>query len=130
MDKAYDRTPTLRSRELRNNPTAAEQKLWMHLRNRQLGVRFNRQVPLCPFICDFAARSAKLIIEVDGGQHATRSAQDMARTEFVERKGYRLLRFWNNDVLERIEGVMMAIEEALKDRPSPSPSPIAGGENQ
>ena len=83
MDKAYDRNSTQRSRQLRNAPTDAEKKLWQHLRNRQLrGVRFNRQVPIGPFICDFAARSEKLIIELDGGQHAVRTGEDKRRTQF------------------------------------------------
>ncbi len=129
MDKAYDRLPTQRSRELRNNATEAERDLWRHLRNRQLrGVRFNRQVPIGPFICDFAARSAKLIIELDGGQHAVRTDEDESRSRFLCRKGYRILRFWNNDVLENMEGVLAVIESALSNTPSPNPSRIAGGE--
>ena len=119
-DKAYDRTPTLRSRELRNNATDAERKLWRHLRNRQLcRTRFNRQVPIGPFICDFVARTAKLIIELDGGQHAIRTAEDNRRTRFLNIHGYRVLRFCNNDVLENVEGVLAAIEAALNDSPSP-----------
>jgi very-short-patch-repair endonuclease len=129
VDKAYDRTPTLRSRELRNNATPAERILWRFLRNRQIkGVRFNRQVPIGPFICDFAARTAKLIIELDGGQHAVRTVEDERRTRFLASRGYRVLRFWNNDVLENVEGVLTVIEEALADRPSPGPSRTAGGE--
>jgi very-short-patch-repair endonuclease len=129
LDKAYDREPTLRSRELRNNPTPAECRLWQHIRNRQLsGIRFNREVPIGPFICDFAARTAKLIIELDGGQHAVRTAEDERRTRFLASRGYRVLRFWNSDVLENVEGVLQVIEEVLNDRPSPGPSRKAGGE--
>ena len=114
VDKAYDRTPTLRSRELRNNATAAERKLWQHIRNRQLsGVRFNRQVPIGPFICDFVARTPKLIVELDGGQHAVNTIEDERRTRFLEGRGYRVLRFWNNDVLENADGVVAVIEAAL-----------------
>jgi len=123
VDKAYDRTPTLRSRELRNNATVPERKLWQHIRNRQLsGVRFNRQVPIGPFICDFVARTPKLILELDGGQHAVRTIEDERRTRFLEGRGYRVLRFWNNDVLENVDGVAAVIQAALKDTPSPSPS--------
>ena len=123
LDKAYDREPTRRSRELRNNATSAERKLWQHLRNRQLcSTRFNRQVPIGPFICDFAARTAKLIVELDGGQHAVRTAEDERRTRFLASRGYRVLRFWNNDVLENVDGVLAVIQEALNDRPSPDPS--------
>jgi very-short-patch-repair endonuclease len=129
LDKAYDRIPTQRSRELRNNSTKAERKLWAALRNRQLiGVRFNRQIPFGPYICDFVARSAKLIIEVDGGQHAVAAGYDLARTKFLETQGYRVIRFWNNEVLENIEGVVATIERALTDSPSPNPSRHAGGE--
>ncbi len=129
MDKAYDRLPTARSRKLRNNPTKAEQKLWAVIRNRQIsGIRFNRQVPIGPFICDFVARNAKLIIEVDGGQHAIDAASDEARSRFLTNEGYQVLRFWNNDVLSNIEGVVTIIETELADRPSPNPSRMAGGE--
>jgi very-short-patch-repair endonuclease len=128
LDKAYNRLPTLRSRELRNNATDAECALWKLLKSRQLsGTRFNRQVPIGPFICDFVARTAKQIIELDGGQHAERIDEDAHRTQFLEKQGYRVIRFWNNDVLTNIEGVMVLIEGALIDRPSPSPSRSAGG---
>lgn len=128
IDKAYDRTPTLRSRELRNNATVAERKLWQHIRNRQLsGARFNRQVPIGPFICDFVARTPKLIIELDGGQHAVRTVEDERRTRFLESRGYRVLRFWNNDVLENVGGVLSVIQAALEDRPSPDPSRFREG---
>lgn len=129
MDKAYDRVPTLRSSELLNNPTDAERRLWRFLRNRQLnGTRFNRQVPIGPFICDFVARGPKLVIELDGGQHAMEGDYDRNRTTVLEQRGYRVIRFWNNDVLGNVEGVLRVIEEALKDRPSPNPSRQAGGE--
>jgi very-short-patch-repair endonuclease len=129
LDKAYDREPTRRSRELRNNATAAERKLWQHIRNRRLaGTRFNRQVPIGPFICDFAARAPKLVIELDGGQHAVRIVEDERRTRFLMSRGYRLLRFWNNDVLENVDGVLEVIALALRDSPSPNPSRDAGGE--
>ena len=125
MDKAYDRIPTIRSRSLRNNPTDAEKKLRFALRNRQLlGVRFNRQVPIGPYICDFVARSWMLVIEVDGGQHAT-STGDAFRTAFLENGGYRVIRFWNNDVLGNIDGVVSEIVRVLKDMPSPTP-PASG----
>ena len=129
MDKAYDRLPTLRARELRNNATAAERVLWQHIRNRQLeGARFNRQVPIGPFICDFACRSLKLVVELDGGNHALRIAEDASRTKYLESKGYSVLRFWNNDVLGNVEGVLSVIGKALRDRPSPNPSRRTGGE--
>ena len=122
MDKGYKR-PTMRSRELRLNATPAGRKLWEQLSARKLaGVRFNRQFPIGPFICDFVSRTAKLIIEVDGGQHAVDVAKDEARTAYLQAQGYRVIRFWNNDVLERIEGVVAEIERVLADMPSPNPS--------
>ncbi|MBB5708088.1 endonuclease domain-containing protein [Sphingopyxis panaciterrulae] len=122
MDKGYKR-PTARSRELRLNATDAERKLWQQISARKVaGVRFNRQFPIGSFICDFVSRSARLVIEVDGGQHAVDVAKDEARTAYLEARGYRVIRFWNNDVLERIEGVVSEIERVLADMPSPNPS--------
>jgi very-short-patch-repair endonuclease len=89
-------------------------------------VRFNRQVVIRPYICDFVARSAKLIVEVDGGQHAVNVVRDQARTRFLESRGYRVIRFWNNDVLANIDGVVETIERAMRDRPSPGPSRFGG----
>jgi very-short-patch-repair endonuclease len=122
LDKGYKR-PTSRARDLRNNATDAERVLWVHLSARQrLGVRFNRQVPIGPYICDFVARSAMLAIEVDGGQHDWQSDQDATRSRYLQSQGFRVIRFWNNDVLERIEGVVAEIERVLADTPSPNPS--------
>ena len=121
-DQGYSR-PTARARDLRLNATDAERRLWQHISARQVaGVRFNRQVPIGPFICDFVSRSVKLVIEVDGGQHDWQAEDDARRTRFLEAQGYRVLRFWNNDVLQNPEGVVLAIERALADRPSPGPS--------
>ncbi|WP_375421837.1 endonuclease domain-containing protein [uncultured Sphingomonas sp.] len=122
LDKGYTR-PTARSRELRADPTDAERKLWSHLSARKIaGTRFNRQFPIGPFIGDFVSRGARLVIEVDGGQHAASTEDDAARTRYMEAQGYCVIRFWNNDVLGNIEGVVATIERALVDRPSPSPS--------
>ena len=122
LDKGYKR-PTMRSRELRNNSTPAERALWSQLSARKIaGVRFNRQFPIGPFICDFVSRTAKLVIEVDGSQHAIGVEKDEARTAYLQSQGYRVIRFWNNDVLERMDGVVSEIERVLSDMPSPSPS--------
>ncbi|HEX4693363.1 endonuclease domain-containing protein [Sphingomonas sp.] len=91
------------------------------MRGRSGGVRFNRQVRIKPFICDFVARGPKLIIEVDGGQHADSEA-DKGRTRLLEAAGYRVLRFWNNDVLINLAGVVAEIERVLAEPPSPDPS--------
>jgi len=125
LDKGYKR-PTARSRELRLNATPAERVLWAQLSARKIaGVRFNRQFPIGPFICDFVSRSAKLIIEVDGGQHAVDVEKDQSRTTYLEAQGYRVIRFWNNDVLERIDGVVSEIDVALETWPPPTP-PASG----
>ncbi len=100
------------ARKLRATPTLAEQRLWSHLRASQLGVRFTRQFPIGNAIADFACRKARLVIEVDGGQHAE-SAFDETRTAMIEAHGYRVIRFWNNDVLANIDGVLTSIAEHL-----------------
>jgi very-short-patch-repair endonuclease len=119
--------PTRKARELRLNPTDAERRLWRALSRRQVaGVRFNRQVPVGPYIADFAARSEKLIVEVDGGQHDERAAYDEARTRYLEAQGWRVIRFWNNDVLRNLEGVVHTIERTLAEKPSPQSPPACG----
>ena len=121
-DKGYTR-PTARSRELRQNATGTERKLWPYLSARKLnGVRFNRQFPIGQFICDFVSREMRLVIELDGGQHALATDYDARRTRFLETQGYRVLRFWNNDVLDNVEGVLGVIRDTLDNMPSPSPS--------
>ncbi len=94
--------------------TDAEQALWRHLRDRQVdGYRFRRQVPIGTYIADFACLERRLIVEVDGGQHAINEADDKIRDAWLEREGYRVLRFWNNDVLSNRNGVLQRISEAL-----------------
>lgn len=120
MDKGYAR-PTAKARALRNNATDAERALWHAISARKVsGVRFNRQVPISPFICDFVARSINLVIEVDGGQH--NDEVDAERTRYIEAQGFRVIRFWNNDVLGNIEGVVKEIIRVIADMPSPDPS--------
>ncbi len=110
-----------RAREMRNNPTQTERRLWEALSARGVaGVRFNRQVRIKPYICDLVARTPRLIIEVDGGQHAD-SAEDVRRTRYLESKGYRVIRFWNNEVLRNLEGVVVEIERVLAAPPPPPP---------
>ena len=101
------------ARKLRNDMTDAERRLWSHLRASQLeGVKFIRQHPIGDFVVDFACRSARLAIELDGGQHADNPADD-ARTQIIEAHGYRVIRFWNNEVLQNTDGVLTAILEEL-----------------
>ena len=103
------------ARALRANQTEAETRLWRLLRDRRLaGAKFRRQVPIGPYIADFACLAAKLIVEVDGGQHAENAAADAARTAWLEEQGFRVLRFWNNDALANSDGVLEEILAALQ----------------
>ena len=113
---------TARAKRLRRSSTDAERKLWRYLRSRQLGGhRFRRQQPLDPYIVDFVCLDSKLVVEVDGGQHTERVGCDERRTRWLESQGFRVLRFWNNQVLTEIEGVMQTIMMALAEEiPSPS----------
>ncbi len=123
MSDKGDRRSTRKARELRSNPTAAERPLWVHLSaSKRSGIRFNRQFPIGPFVCDFVARSIKLVIEVDGGQHDGQSDEDATRTRYLQSQGFRVIRFWNNQVLEQIDAVVAEIERATADSPSPNPS--------
>lgn len=122
------RRPTKQAQRLRNNSTDAERLLWLELRQRRLaGHKFSRQIPLGPFICDFVCRRAMLVIELDGGQHSANADEDAQRTRFIERAGYRLVRFWNNEVMENMEGVLRTILRALDACPPPGPLPVGEG---
>ncbi len=105
---------TERPRALRKNPTEAERSLWKHLRLRQLeGEKFRRQQPLGRYVVDFICLEKRLIVELDGGQHAEQVASDAERTAWLEARGFRIMRFWNHHVLSTVEAVMEAIREAL-----------------
>ena len=96
--------------------TPAERMLWFELRNRRLrGAKFKRQQPIGHYIVDFVCNEPKLIIEIDGGQHGidASKADDLVRTQWLEARGFRVIRFWNPDVLQNIEGVLSAISEEL-----------------
>ena len=86
-----------------------------------MGHKFSRQIPVGSYICDFICRETQLVIEVDGGQHAENS-RDEARTRFIEAQGYRVIRFWNNEVMENLEGVIRRIVSELRSDPTPNPS--------
>ena len=105
---------TNKARSLRKNKTDVEQLVWKNLRNRQLyNYKFRRQFPIEPYIADFACLELKLIIELDGGQHANRINYDEQRSLFLEKRGFKVIRFWNNDVIENTEGVLEAIRLAV-----------------
>ena len=117
----------IRARRLRNDSTDAERRLWYFLRHQQLaGHKFRRQYPLAGYIVDFVCVPAGWVIELDGGQHLDAIDYDQRRTEILEREGYCVLRFWNDDVLLRTEDVLQEIFRVLEARATPpQPSPTA-----
>jgi very-short-patch-repair endonuclease len=116
------------ARQMRAQPTDAERVLWQRLRHdiTLSGSHFRRQAMIGPFIVDFASRKTKLVIELDGGQRDTQRTADDLRTRQIEARGYRVLRFWNHDVLGNLDGVLNEIQGALT--PTPDPSPQGAGE--
>lgn len=118
-----------RVRQLRREMTPAEKLLWSRLRNRRLdGFKFKSQVWLGPFIADFCCWEAQLIVEVDGSQHAEQIGYDHARSAHLDKSGYFVLRFWNNEVLANLDSVLTAIRAELLSRvPSPSRPASQGG---
>ena len=121
------------ARQLRARMTDAERKLWFALKDRRFAAfKFRRQVPIGPYIADFLCFESRLIIEVDGGQHAE-SVRDVERDNWLARNEFRVLRFWNSDVLQNLEGVLTSLAEQLDRTPHPSsrsretpPSPARG----
>ncbi len=111
------------ARALRANMTDAERVIWRYLRAEQMGVKFRRQAPMGRYIVDFVCFSHRLVIEVDGGQHAD-SASDRVRDAFLVAEGFKVLRFWNNEVLQQLDGVLEVVRLALLERlPTSSPTP-------
>jgi len=112
---------TGRARRLRRSSTDVESRLWNQLRSRTLnGFKFVRQEPIGPFVVDFVCQERRLVIEVDGGQHAT-DARDVRRDQWLLEHRYRVLRFWNNDVIENMDGVLEMIASALAAEAAPHP---------
>ena len=114
------------ARGVRRRETDAEKKLWSRIRDRQIdGWKFKRQVPCGPYILDLFCFEAALVIEIDGGQHADmRAEHDQMRTAYLEAVGLKVLRFWNSDVLDNIDGVLEAIYLALGQQQAPSPGAL------
>ena len=110
-----------RVKQLRSNMTDAERKLGRALRSRSIGPKFRRQAPLGPYVVDFVCFESKIIVEVDGGQHAS-SSSDAIRDRYFTDRGYRVLRFWNNDVLNNLTGVLASVAGL---QPSPG-TPLRG----
>ncbi len=102
-----------RAKRMRREPTPAEAKLWRHLRDRQIAnTKFTRQLVVGPYVADFAARDTKLIIEVDGDTHSDQS-RDESRTDWLQRQGYRVIRFSNADIMSEMDGVWQVISAAI-----------------
>ena len=111
------------AKTLRSKQTEAEQRLWYHLRaHRFLGLKFKRQKPMGRYIVDFVCLEQRLIIEIDGGQHSEQVHYDQRRDAWLRSQGYTVLRFWNNDVMQQLEGVLEQIRLTL----SPAPLPQVG----
>src|SRR5262249_15624329 len=112
------------ARRLRRDQTDAERVLWFRLRDRRLaGWKFRRQVPIDRYVVDFVCADARVIVELDGGQHAERTEQDRARTAVLEAMGYLVLRFWDNDVLSNTDGVVETILKTLHQQTLEPPHP-------
>jgi very-short-patch-repair endonuclease len=122
-----------RAKELRQSETEAEQIIWSWLRAKKLkGVKFRRQEPIGTYVVDFVSFEKKLIIEIDGGQHNFEETKtnDDARTAWLESQGFRVIRYWNNEVASNLDGVLTQIEEALAVHPLPRPLPSKGEGNK
>lgn len=118
---------TVFAKNLRKNSTKSERILWKHLRNKQLeGLKFRRQQPIGKYIVDFVCFEKQIIIEVDGGHHIVQIKKDLERDNWLSQKNFKVLRFWNNDVLTNIDGVLEEIRKHSLISPSPTP-PIKGG---
>jgi very-short-patch-repair endonuclease len=116
-----------RARTLRQNMTEAEIRVWQMLRaHRMNGHKFRRQVPIGRYIADFVCHEARLAVEIDGGQHDRSSPREIERGGFLQNQGYRILRFWNNEVLANPDGVQETIVNALAASPPPCPPPSMG----
>ena len=124
--RGKDERRTGRSRSLRRFSTRAELALWRQSRDRQLGgFKFIRQEPVGPYCPDFVCRERHLIVEVDGGQHAE-SAADRERDALLIGLGYQIIRIWNNQIFENIEGVLQMLRSELEKAPHPAPLPVNG----
>ena len=121
-----------KARVLRKNQTDAESLLWYHLRDRHLsGHKFRRQHPMGVFIADFVCIERRIVVEVDGGQHALQGEEDKRRSAYLKSKGYRVVRFWDNEVLKDTQAVLEAILRTIEsDTPSPRPSPPQARERE
>ncbi len=127
VKRLYPEKTLNRAKSMRYNQTDAEGLLWHYLRNKQLdGYKFRRQQPVGPYIVDFACLPEKLLIELDGGQHAEQETYDEQRDQFLQSQGYRVLRFWNNEVFDNCFAVLEQIYQTLNHSPPQHHSPLEG----
>jgi len=118
------------AKTLRTNQTDAEQRLWYHLRaHRFMDLKFKRQKPLGSYIVDFVCMERRLVIEIDGGQHAEQVEYDQRRDAWLRNEGYTVLRFWNNEILQQLDGVLEHIRLTITLSPGPSPTSVRGEQN-
>ena len=120
---------TTRARHLRRNQTDVERQLWQLLRDRRLeGFKFRRQHPIGPYFADFACIAGRLVVEADGGQHLDQAAYDRTRTRFLEASGFRVIRFWNHEILQARDAVLEEVLRVLGEEKSraPSSAPFGG----
>ena len=126
--RTYDTARTgasLRARQLRQQSTEVEQRLWRALREKLPHAKWRRQMPIGPYFVDLACFAGRIVIELDGGQHAEAGEYDLARTRTIERQGFRVLRFWNHDIMSNLDGILEVIAAALLPSPSqPSARPL------
>jgi very-short-patch-repair endonuclease len=118
-----DEKVLINAKTLRTNQTDAEQRIWYHLRaHRFMGFKFKRQKPLGHYIVDFVCVERRLIVEIDGGQHAEQAEYDQHRDAWLRSQGYTVLRFWNHEVMQQLEGVLEQIRLTITLSPDPSPT--------
>jgi len=136
MGKSTGRKLIRTARELRKNATEAEKLFWQKIRNKQLaGIKFRRQQPIGPYVVDFVSFEKGLVIELDGGQHAVDKEKDRERDLWLNSRGLEVLRFWNNEVFENMEGVLEVVRKRLLSPSSgapfpPHPNPLPPGERE
>ncbi len=124
MERQFKPRNTKRAKELRQQASPAERRLWQYLSRSLLeGHKFSRQIPIGPYFADFVCRAMKLVVELDGYSHDVRVDYDAVRTKFIEAQGYRVIRFNNEDVIRNMEGVLTMIGQALAGRSLPTPNP-------
>ena len=116
MDRMYSKKSLTNAKTLRTNQTDCENILWQKIRAKRLnGIKFRRQVPVGKYILDFVALGKKLIIELDGSQHLENSEYDILRTEYLKNLGYTVVRFWDNDIINNIDSVLLKILETYNN---------------